>query len=102
MSPVSQALLSYEDQLNASARWAMTEGSKHFEEKSKVFESLRRITARLDALGIAYAIVGGMALFLHGYRRFTEDVDLLVTKEDLGKIHTALQGLGYLPPFANS
>ncbi len=43
-----------------------------------------------------------MALFRHGLRRFTEDVDLLVTKDDLKVIHEKLEGLGYLPPFPNS
>jgi hypothetical protein len=43
-----------------------------------------------------------MALFRHGLRRFTEDVDLLVTKNDLKVIHEKLAGLGYLPPFTNS
>src|SRR4051812_3730726 len=43
-----------------------------------------------------------MALFRHGLRRFTEDVDLLVTKHDLKIIHEKLEGLGYLPPFTNS
>ena len=43
-----------------------------------------------------------MALFRHGLRRFTEDVDVLVTKEDLKTVHEKLAGLGYLPPFPNS
>lgn len=81
----------------------MSEGSRHFEEDSAVFKALRKITSQLKALGIPYAVVGGMALFRHGLRRFTEDVDLLVTKHDLKVIHEKLEGLlGYLPPFANS
>lgn len=80
----------------------MTEGSRHFEENSAVFKALHNITRRLKALGIPYAVVGGMALFQHGLRRFTEDVDILVTKEDLKTIHEKLEGLGYLPPFTNS
>jgi hypothetical protein len=43
-----------------------------------------------------------MAMYFHGYRRFTEDVDILVTKESLQTIHTELEGRGYLPPFAGS
>jgi hypothetical protein len=61
-----------------------------------------RITRRLDELGIPYAVVGGMALFFHGFRRFTDDVDILVTPEGLKVIHEKLEGLGYLPPFAGS
>jgi Uncharacterised nucleotidyltransferase len=92
----------YEERLAGNARWALSEGSRHFDEKSAVFAALRKITARLDELGIPYAVVGGMALFRHGYRRFTEDVDLLVTREDLKTIHEKLEGLGYLPPHRHS
>jgi hypothetical protein len=43
-----------------------------------------------------------MALFRHGFRRFTEDVDILVTAEGLKTIHEKLEGLGYTPPFVGS
>jgi hypothetical protein len=39
-------------------------------------------------------------MFFHGYRRFTEDVDILVTAEGLEEIHRELEGKGYLPLFA--
>lgn len=80
----------------------MSEGSRHFEADSAVFKALYKIAQRLDDLGIPYVVVGGMALFRHGLRRFTEDVDILVTKGDLRVIHEKLEGLGYLPPFRNS
>ncbi|MCE9568303.1 MAG: nucleotidyltransferase family protein [Planctomycetes bacterium] len=93
------AVVPYETRLNADRRWALMEGSMHFEKESAVFKTMQEITKRLDALGVAYAVVGGMALFMHGYRRFTEDVDILVTKESLVVIHERLEGLGYLPLF---
>jgi hypothetical protein len=96
------SILSYEKRLSTNARWALNEGSRFFEDKSAVQESLRKITKRLDDLKIPYAVVGGMALFHHGFRRFTEDVDILVTRESLRKIHQALDGLGYVPPFKGS
>ncbi len=92
----------YEDRLNRDRRWALSEGSRHFEGDSAVFRALHGITSRLKKLGIPYAVVGGMALFQHGLRRFTEDVDILVTREDLKRIHDELEGRGYLPPFPNS
>jgi len=95
-------VVSYHERLNQDARWALSEGSLFFEGKGKMQEALRRITSRLNELGIPYAVVGGMALFRHGYRRFTEDVDLLVTRESLKQIHAKLEGLGYVRPFANS
>jgi hypothetical protein len=96
------AFATYEEQLSRDWSWAMSEGGRHFEEDNAVFKSLRRITRKLNELNIPYAVVGGMALFHHGFRRFTEDVDLLVTTEDLKKIHTLLEGRGWLPPFPNS
>ncbi len=80
----------------------MTQGSLFFEDRGKVQESLRRITSRLNELGIPYAVVGGMAMYLHGFRRYTEDVDILVTKESAQKIYDALEGRGYVRPFTNS
>src|SRR4051812_1560977 len=97
-----EAVVPYEQRLNANPRLALLEGSMHFEKGSKVYESLLRVTKRLDALGIPYALVGGMAMFLHGYRRFTEDVYILVTRESLALIHEKLEGSGYLPPFEGS
>lgn len=99
---VSTPLTRYEECLNTDPRWALSEGSRHFEGTSAVQESLRRIALRLSELGVPYAIAGGMALFRHGYRRFTEDVDVLVTRESLAVIHEQLDGRGYLPPFSGS
>ena len=47
------ALLPYEKQLNLDLPFAMSEGSRHFEENSAVQDALRRITHRLNELGIA-------------------------------------------------
>lgn len=95
-------VLAYERQMDHDGRWALSEGSRYFEEKSAVQDALRRIEQRLDDLAIPYAVAGGMALFRHGFRRFTEDVDLLVTRDGLKAIHEHLAGLGYVPPFSGS
>lgn len=92
----------YEQLLNRDVWWALKEGSMHFEKESAVQKTLAKIARKLDELNIPYAIVGGMALFFHGYRRFTEDVDILVTPDGLKIIHQQLEGLGYLPPFSGS
>jgi hypothetical protein len=99
---MSTAVLEYEKQLKADFNWALREGSMHFEHESGVQKSMRQIAKRLDDIGVPYAIVGGMALFFHGYERFTTDVDLLVTPDDLKRIHDQLEGLGYVPPFTGS
>ena len=80
----------------------MSEMGRFFEGDSKVHRALRKIAHKLDELAIPYAVAGGLALFRHGYRRTTDDVDLLVKGSDLRKIHDKLDGLGYLPPFPNS
>jgi hypothetical protein len=95
-------MIAYEQLLDQDVRWAFREGSMHFEKESAVHKALQRITDRLNGLGIPYAVAGGMALFFHGVRRFTEDVDILVSPEGLKALHRELEGLGYLPPFEGS
>src|SRR5436190_14563196 len=95
-------MITYEQRLNQNPHWALLEGSMHFEQANSVHQALRKITRKLDELNIPYALADGMALFLHGYRRFTEDIDILVTREALRKIHDELEGRGWLPPFAGS
>jgi hypothetical protein len=94
--------LVYEERLEHDSRWALSEGSRFFEGKSAVQDALRAIARRLNELGIEYAVSGGMALFAHGFRRFTEDVDVLVTPEGLRSIHKELEGLGYVSLFTGS
>jgi hypothetical protein len=96
------SVTSYEERLSSNSRWALSEGSKFFEDRSEVQDALRRITKRLTELNVPYVVVDGMALFHHGYRRFTEDVDIVVTRESLTRIHEALDGLGYVREFRGS
>lgn len=92
----------YEQRMDQDRLWALREGSMHFEKESAVHKALQAITRRLDELRISYAVAGGMALFFHGYRRFTEDVAILVTPDGLKQVHLHLEGRGYVPPFAGS
>ena len=94
--------IAYEQLLDRELQWALQEGSMHFEEKSAVHVTLRRITERLAELKIPYAVADGMALFFHGLRRFTEDVDILVTRSGLKQLQNHLEGLGYVPLFSGS
>lgn len=95
-------MITYEQQLNGNLDWAFREGSMHFEKASAVHKSMEKIARKLEELQISYAIAGGMALFFHGVRRFTEGVDILVTRDGLRQIHEKLEGLGYDPPFQGS
>jgi len=71
-------------------------------EQGIVYESMRRLAKRLDAEGIAYAVIGGMAVTAHGYPRLTLDVDVLMTPDGLQKFRERFVGRGYVPAFAGS
>ncbi len=65
-------------------------------------KALRKIADDLDRAGIDYVAIGAIALNRHGFRRFTEDIDLLLTKEGLETFRNKLIGLGYRPAFAGA
>jgi hypothetical protein len=64
-----------------------------------VYDTLRRLARRLEDEGLDYAVLGGMAVVEHGYRRATEDVDLLMRPETLAAFRERCSGRGYLPAF---
>jgi len=49
-----------------------------FQGKDPVHQTMRRLARRLQKAGIDYAIVGGMAVNAHRYRRTTGNVDFLM------------------------
>lgn len=78
------------------------EGLRFFQGKGMINDALKRLAADLDRNGIDYAVIGAVALNQHGYRRFTEDIDLLLNSEGLDKFRENLVGLGYRPSFTGS
>lgn len=52
-----------------------------FAGKGPVHQTMRRLVRRLEKAGIAYAVMGGMAVNVHGHQRMTKDVDFLLTGE---------------------
>ena len=102
MTPATLEIQDYSRRMNQDARFAMSQMGKHFEGESGVFHALRRVNAKLKQLDVPYALVGGMALFAHGFRRTTDDVDFLVDADSLKTIHESLNGLGYVEPFPGS
>ena len=78
---------------------AYDEGLRFFMGQGTLNETLRRIARDLEDHGIDYSVIGAIALNQHGYRRFTEDIDLLLTKDGLNKFRGELIGLGYRPAF---
>ena len=92
----------FESNVRRGGSPALKEASRFFMQADVVYQSLRTIAEKLTSLNLPYAIVGGMALVAHGYRRTTEDVDVLVTPKGLATIHQSLIGLGYRPAFEKS
>lgn len=86
-------------QIISSPTGAYEEGRKLFMGKSLLNNALRRLASDLAAHGIEYTVIGAIALNQYGYRRFTEDIDVLLTKEGLRKFREELVGLGYRPAF---
>lgn len=91
-------MIPYEDRFDLDRDWGWTQGGRHFRRDSDLFRVLRRLAGLLADRGISYAVMGGMALFEHGYERFTTDIDLLVTPEGLRAIHDRPEALGCMRP----
>jgi hypothetical protein len=80
----------------------MSESSRFFDGSSRLHETLRDLTKKLDEFGISYVVIGGMALTAHGYARMTEDIDILITRPELKRLHEKIVGLGYKREFAGA
>lgn len=96
------AVVPFEQLMRRGGEAALQEAERFFMRIDRVHDTLRRITARLRELGIPHAVAGGMSLVAHGCPRTTVDVDILVTADGLRRIHEALDGLDYVPPFTGS
>ena len=81
---------------------SLKEGSEFFQHEGDIYETLRRLVDQLDENSLDYALVGGLALVAHGYRRFTEDIDILMTPEALRVFRERLIGRGYLPALSGA
>ncbi|MCP5014219.1 MAG: nucleotidyl transferase AbiEii/AbiGii toxin family protein [Ketobacter sp.] len=80
----------------------LREASAYFAGAGQLRSTLRRLTQRLDAEGISYALLGGLALAELGYPRLTEDIDLLLTSSGLEQFRQRLVGRGYRPAFSEA
>jgi hypothetical protein len=61
--------------------------------------AIESVLSALNAAGVRYLVVGGVAVVLHGHLRTTADLDLIVqlSRENALKAVRALQALGYGP-----
>jgi hypothetical protein len=75
------------------------EGLRYFMGQGSLNNNLAQLAADLKEHKIDYMVIGAVALMAHGYPRFTEDIDLVLTPEGLEVFHRELIGLGYVPAF---
>ena len=94
--------IAYEQLARAGGLAGLDIAGDFFMDHGAVKRTMRKIAGRLGELNIPYAVVGGMALVMHGQERTTVDVDILVTPDGLRAAHESLEGLGYVAPFAGS
>ena len=62
---------------------------------SRLGRQIAEVTAALNAIGVQFALIGGLALASHRVVRATQDVDLLVDAERAGQIDAEMARLGY-------
>lgn len=76
----------------------ITAWDRHLEQ---LLDTVRRLTVALTEAGIAYRVVGGVAVFLHvherdpGAARSTRDVDIAVDRAQLRTIVKAVRPFGF-------
>ena len=75
------------------------EGLRLFMGHGELDQTLARLVRNLEQHGIDYMVVGAVALIAHGYKRFTEDIDIVLSADGLHTFHNELIGLGYAPQF---
>lgn len=68
----------------------------------QLFETVRRVVAALSRAGIAYRVIGGVAVYLHVNERdplaarMTRDVDMAVDRSELQTIIDAVRPSGFI------
>jgi hypothetical protein len=90
-----QPTQSYERRLADSPDFVLREAEGLYDGQGRLRRTYERLSRRLDGLGVGFGLVGGFAVFVHGLRRFTEDLDVLTTAAGLDTIREQLVGHGY-------
>jgi hypothetical protein len=86
-------------QLLRSPTATYDEGVRFFGGTGLMNDAAKQLATDLDRLGIPYGVIGAVALNLHGYQRFTVDIDILLTQQGLEIFQSELVGRGYRPAF---
>src|SRR5436305_13644831 len=84
---------------DVNIRELYAEGLRYFMGQGSLNNALSQLSADLERHRIDYIVIGAVVWMAHGYSRFTEDIDLVLTSEGLEAFHRELIGLGYAPAF---
>ena len=60
-----------------------------------LIEELKRVVDGMRRERLPYAVCGGIALAVHGFPRFTKDIDLLVRRSDVERMLRVVRKMGY-------
>ena len=63
--------------------------------KESLWDAARHAHELLAEAGLPHAIVGGVAVCLHGYQRNTVNVDLLVGRDEAPRVRAVLEAAGW-------
>lgn len=63
-----------------------------------LIDELVGLIKALNDAGVRYALCGGLAMAVHGHPRATQDIDLLIPKEELAKIQQVAATVGFRIP----
>jgi len=69
------------------------EGLRYFMGEGTINKTLARLANDLEQRGIDYMVIGAIALLAHGYPRFTENIDLVMTSEGRQRFNDELKRL---------
>ena len=73
-----------------------------FMERSPVHAAMSRLAKTLGEMNLPFAIAGAMAANAHGHKRTTDDIDILIRREDLDRFKDKHIGRGYVDKFEGS
>lgn len=79
----------------ANAGNFLRETDLFFQGRDPIHKTMRRIAKDLGRAKISYAVVGGMAVYAQGYRRTTDDLDILLTREGYAEFRRLLVPKNY-------
>jgi hypothetical protein len=61
----------------------------------ELFREFFSVTKAMNQAGLAYSVVGGLALAFHSQPRFTRDIDILARPLDLPRYRDLFERIGY-------